>query len=205
MKKKIHHGFTLFEALVAISIFVVSVTIVAEYIFQGYNSNRFTLELSDAIDHAKKGIDFMAKEIREANFSDNGDYPILDAQSQSFTFYSDMDSDKQIEKIRYYLSGTNLIKGVTEPTLTQPAQYLSANETLSTISQYVRNGSDPVFYYYNGDYPADTTNNPLPAPANVNEIKLVRLFLKVNIDPLKTPGDFDLEVFVQLRNLKNNL
>lgn len=198
-------GFTILEMMVVVAIFTVSAIIVTEYIIQGYKANQFTLELSDAIEHARRGIDTMEKELREANYSDNGDYPIIEAESQSITFYSDLDSDKSVEKLRYYLDGTNLIKGVTQPSGSQPVQYLASDEATTTISQYVRNASDPVFYYYNGDYPADTTNNPLTTPALVNEVKLIRMFLNININPAKAPDDFNLEVFVQLRNVKNNL
>ena len=198
-------AFTLVELLVAIGIFVMITSIVAEYIFRSYEVNRFSLEMSDAIEYAKKGVEIMVKEVREASYGDNGDYPIAQADSQSITFYTDIDSDSEIEKVRYFLSGVNLIKGITEPTSGLPVQYLSANEATSTISQYIRNNTDPIFYYYNGDYPTDTINNPLPSPVTINSVRLIRLFLKINIDPAKAPGDFDLEEFVNLRNLKDNL
>lgn len=198
-------GFTLVELLVVIGIFTMITTIVAEYIFRSYEVNRFSLEMSDAVEYAKKGLEIMVKEIREASYGDNGDYPIAQANSQSITFYSDIDSDSAAEKVRYFLNGTNLIKGVTEPTPGLPVQYLSVNEATSTISQYIRNNTDPIFYFYNGNYPTDTTNNPLPIPVNVNSVRLMRLFLRININPAKAPGDFNLEEFVNLRNLKDNL
>ena len=198
-------GYSILEIIVAMSIFLIAITIVSGFIRRGYESNRFTLELLDAVNFAKKGIDAMAKEIREANYAENGDYPLVEAKDQSIIFYSDVDSDTSVERIRYYINGTDLMKGVIEPTTSQPIQYPSASENITVITQYIRNGASPIFYYYNGDYPADTANNPLTTPANVNNIKLVRLFLKINIDPIKAPGDFNLEIFSQLRNLKNNL
>lgn len=192
------------EVIVAVAIFLVSVLILGDFIRQAFDSNRFTLELSDAINFAKKGIDTMEKELREASYADNGDYPLASSTSQSIIFYSDIDTDEMSERVRYFLEGTELKKGVINPT-GNPAQYLSGSEVVTTISQYIRNGTDPIFYYYNGDYPADTVNNPLPNPVNVNRVKLIRMILNVNIDPIKAPGDFNLEIFVQPRNLKNNL
>lgn len=203
--KRIATGFTLMEVLVVSAIFAIVTLVVAQYILQGYNVNRFSLEMSDATEYAKKGVEIMIKEIREASYADNGDYPIAQADSQSFTFYSDIDSDSAIEKVRYYLNGTNLIKGVIEPTGGPPVQYLSSDEATSTISQYLRNGADPIFYYYNGDYPQDVINNPLPTPGAANNIRLIRLLLKINIDINRAPDDFSLEQFVNLRNLKDNL
>lgn len=213
MKKKLNQkhiirntfGYSLFEIIVAMAIFLIALTIISGFIRRGYESNRFSLELLDAVNFAKKGIDAMAKEIREANYAENGDYPIVEAKDQSIIFYSDIDSDASVERVRYYLNGTDLMKGIIEPTATQPIQYPSGSESVALVTQYIRNNTSPIFYYYNGNYPADTTNNPLVTPANVNQIKLVRLFLKINIDPIKAPGDFNLEIFSQIRNLKNNL
>lgn len=199
------NGFTLLEMIVAMTLFLITSGIVAAYIIRGYQANTFTVEFSDTIRFAKRGIGMMEKEIRESVYAQNGDYPIVEALDQSFTFYSDADSDNAIEKIRYYLNGTNLMRSITEPTQTLPITYPAANEAISTVTQYIQNTSTPVFYYYNEDYPADTANNPLTTPADVNNIKLVRLYLKVNISPLKVPHNFILETFVQLRNLKNNL
>ena len=98
-------GFTLIEVLMAVSIFAILVLITMDYIFQGYNMNRFSLEMSDATEYAKKGIENMVKEIREASYGENGDYPIVQADSQSFTFYSDIDTDAVIEKVSSSVAG----------------------------------------------------------------------------------------------------
>lgn len=206
LKNNLHDsGFTLIEVLVAVSIFAIVVLITMNYIFQGYNMNRFSLEMSDATEYAKKGIETMVKEVREASYGDNGDYPIVQADAQSFTFYSDIDTDAVIEKVRYSLAGTNLIRGVINPTAGTPVQYLSANEATTTIAQYIQNGANPIFYYYNGNYPQDTINNPMPQPVSINAVRLIRLLLTINIDPYKAPDNFDLDMFVTLRNLKDNL
>jgi hypothetical protein len=86
-----------------------------------------------------------------------------------------------------------------------PPQYILADETINVISRYVRNGSLLFFTYYNGDWPTDTVNNPLPTLTRLSDTKLMHVYLKINIDPSRLPDDFDLESDIQIRNLKINL
>jgi len=196
-------GFTLTETIITLGIFLLVTTAITAFIAQGFRVNRFTLHQSGAISQARKGMDFLVKEIREASPAENGSYPIEIADDQNLIFYSDIDADELVEKIRYFLDGTNLKKGITEPT-GFPPEYSEA-EQITTISQYIRNDTDPLFYYYNRDYPNDTENNPLDTPAAVNEIKLIRIFLEVNVDPGQAPKHFILISNSQIRNLKDNL
>ena len=195
-------GFTLIELIIALGIFTASVTILATYVVQGYTANRFAIETSDAIEYARRGIQAMAKEVREARFAENGDFPIVAAAAQSLIFYSDIDSDQSIEKVRYFLQGTTLLKGKIEPVGT-PATYPAGNETMTTVAEYVRNGSAAVFTYYGGLYPAVGT--PLSTPTDPNLVKLVTLHLEINIDPNTAPKFFALDEAIQVRNLKENL
>lgn len=195
-------GVSLFEVVVAVGIFAAATVVTATYILQGYTANRYALEMSDAIEHARVGIAAMAKEVREARFAENGDYPIVLADTQTFTFYSDLDSDAALERVRYFLSGTNLQKGVIEP-VGSPATYPAGNEVVTTVSEYVRNAAEPVFAYYDGNYPTAAT--PLTTPATPNQVRLIILHLKINIDPASAPGDFTLDQAIQVRNAKDNL
>jgi len=88
-----------------------------------------------------------------------------------------------------------LRKGVIEPT-NPPVQYPSNQEKISIISAYVRN-TPPIFEYYDKD-----SNKIEPLPARLVDTKLMKVFLVVNVNPNKPPQDFQLESFVQLRNLK---
>jgi len=196
-------GFTLIEALVTIGIFLLILSAVTAFIAQSFKVNRFSIQQSDAINQTRKGIDIMIKEIREASPAENGSYPIDTAQNQTLTFYSDIDQDEFVERVRYFLDGSNLKKAVSKPSGFPPLY--SDEEQIITISEYVRNDADPIFYYYNKDFPTDTENNPLSMPVAINEVRLIRIFLKVNVDPAYAPDDFVLISNSQLRNLKDNL
>ena len=70
------------------------------------------------------------------------------------------------------------------------------------MANYVVNERDnPIFYYYNGNYPGDTVNNPLATPTSPGAIRLIRVHLYVNINPIHAPDNINIESFVTLRNL----
>lgn len=190
-------GFTLIEALIAIVIFVLGIGAVFMVSLSVYNTNSYLFQQSIAMGEARRGIETMLKEIQEAKNGQDGSYIIEKANDYEFIFYSDVDTDQQTEKIRYFLDGENLKRGIIEPT-GHPVQYLLQNEKIITITSYVRN-QPPIFRYYDGQ------NNELPAPARLKDTKLMMVYIVVNVDPARPPEDFVLESYVQLRNLKTNL
>ena len=118
--------------------------------------------------------------------------------------YSDIDYDNQTEKVRYTLSGNQLIKGVTKPTA-HPISYPSDEEEVKVLAEQIRNDSTPAFYYYNDDWPQDTDNNPLAPSARLSNTKTVRVYLKVNTKEDDPDSDYVLESYVSIRMLKDNL
>jgi len=199
-----NHGVSLLEVIIYIALFCIVTLIIARFVTQGFKVYTFGQEQNDAIRFAQTGIKTMVKEIREARHGDDGAYPLELANDQELIFYSDIDQDDKTERVRYFLDGTNLKKSVINPSETYPINY-SGSETIITLSEYVRNNIDPIFYYYNGGWPADTTDNPLPAPARLIETKLMTVYLKINIFSNRSPDDFELESSTQIRNLKTNL
>ncbi len=201
----IKRGFSLLETLIATAIFLLIVGIMWLFIKQSYANQRFTFGQSIAISEAQRGVESLIKETREALPSDTGSYPIVKADDFEFIFYSDYNKNNLVERIRYYLDGSNFIKGVTEPT-GDPIEYLTSNEQTTIISRYVRNSQEePVFKYYDGNYAGQSGQEPLNTPADISQIRLVHINLKVNLDPSQAPRDYYLESDAQIRNLKDNL
>jgi hypothetical protein len=198
------NGLTLLELVIAIGLFVIITFAWNDFALQSYRGASFGQEQLEAIRQAQNGIDTMAKELRELSSAENGSYALALAGDQELIFFSDIDEDIYTERIHYFIDGTDLKKGITEAT-GNPLNYDPNNEIISILSTHVRNDTQPIFIYYNGDYPYDIINNPLPAPARLVETKLMHVFLRINIDPQRAPTDFDLETDVQLRNLKTNL
>lgn len=204
MRKKKNKGITIIELL--ISMVIIAVLGLGFISLQSLLSKNQVLIWNNyvSVDDANNSVKQMVKELRTARNGDNGAYPVETAYDQLIVFYSDIDSDGQSERVRYYLSGTDFYKGVIEP-VGYPATYPAASEKLFVISSLVRNGTTPVFYYYNGDWPADTVNNPLPSPVRLSDTKLMKVYLRLNANPNEASKDYILESYVQIRMLKENL
>jgi len=191
-------GITLVETLVTIAIFALMMGVVIGFIFMAYRSQDFTLKQSWAVSQARKGITTMVREIREARPGDDGAYIIELAQDYEFVFYSDIDKDEAIERVRYFIEGTDFKKGVIEP-VGWPIEYPSETEEIFVLSQHVRN-LPPIFHYYDGDGQEITD-----LPARPKDTKMMGVYLVINENPARAPQDFELESHVQIRNLKTNL
>ena len=186
-------GFTLVEVLVSMSILMIIVFISTNFISTSSRSAKFASEQEEAITNARKAMDVTKREIRGANSSERGDYALATIEDDEFSFYSDVDNDGQMENIRYFLTGTNLIKELTEPGASND---YSETPTQQTISHFVNNQEENVFTYFNRDYIETNT---------INEVRLVNVNLKINVTPTIAPNDYYVETDITLRNLKDNL
>ena len=196
---KNNKGFTLIEMLVYVLIFSSLVFLSSDFIINGFRSTTYGIEQEEATKIAKKTVDYMTLEIREAKRSNRGDYLLDDVSTQSFSFYSDIDSDSNVEKIRYFLDGDTLKKGIIEP-LGSPLEYLSSNEIIEIVANDVNNQLIDIFTYY------DTNQNIIINPGGDRDrIRLVKINLLINVTPEIMPADYIINMDVHLRNLKDNL
>jgi hypothetical protein len=203
--KKDNKGLTLMEILVTLGIFLLVIVLIWLFIKQSYSVQGFAFGQVTAISEAQRGVETMVKEIREALPADTGAFAIDSADDFQFVFYADYDRDVAVEKVRYYLDGSNFVKAVTEAS-GSPLSYLPQNEVPTIISRYVRNTeTEPLFTYYDGEYAGREEDEPLATPADVMALKLIHVHLKINVEPKEAPTDFHLESDVQIRNLKDNL
>lgn len=107
MLKANKKSFTLIETIIAIFIFVLALGSVVGFIVSAYRTHGYAWEQSIAIDEARRGIEIMVKEIREARTGDDGSFPIEKADDKEFIFYSDIDGDGETERVRYFLGLVN--------------------------------------------------------------------------------------------------
>ncbi len=155
-----------------------------------------------AQDEARKALKEMSSEMRVAAPSSIGAYALAQVTSTSVTFYANIDSDAYKEKVRYFLSGNILKKGVIKPS-GNPLVYNSGNETIKDVVHYVTNGSDPVFYYYDANYGG--TEQPLTSPVDTTAVRLIKINLAIDDNVLLPPSALILTTQVNFRNLKDNL
>lgn len=125
-------GFTLTETLVVIFVFALAVIAVSGLILAAYNIHNHTFKQSLAIGEARRGVETMVKEIREARMGDDGSYPIVMAGEKEFIFYSDIDKDGDTERVRYFLGTAG--SGFQEQECVSFADGGSCNVTFSNFS-----------------------------------------------------------------------
>src|SRR5690606_13358048 len=103
-------------------------------------------------------------------------------------FYSDIDKDYSAEYVEYELATTTLYKRTYNPTGNPPVYDLSEPDEVNILSEYVQNvvnGSSTFSYF-------DTHNNELGTGALLTDVRYIGIQLIVNIDPLRSPGEFML-------------
>lgn len=196
-------GFSLVEVLVSLAI--LSMFIVAGSTFE---KDVFSLNtnLQSGLNAQLEGrhvVKIMVSELRRTSTSVTGSYPIELASSTAITFYSDTNNDGVIDRIRYFLSGTVIKKGVTKPTGT-PYVYNTANETLTTlVNNVVSSSTLPVFQYFTSSYAG--TSSPMTYPVDIPSVRLVRINVIIDNDPNRSPVPIIVTSSVSMRNLKDNL
>lgn len=191
-------GFTLIEILVASAILVILAFgfLGLQYIIGQNQVSVWKNYLS--IEHANMTLSTLSRELRDARQSDTGGYLLEMTDDDEIIFYSDIDHDGSVERVRYTLSGNQLIKGVIEPA-GEPALYPLDAEKTRSVTDIIRNGSTPIFYYYNSAWPEDTENNPLPQEQRISETTQVKVFLMTNPKTNDADNDYLLESDVRLR------
>jgi len=100
-------SFTLVETIIAVFIFTLLMIVISAMVVTLYRTKTYQWEQALAISEARRGIEIMVKEIREAREGENGSYPIEYAGDKEFIFYSDVDNDGRVERIRYFLGEVN--------------------------------------------------------------------------------------------------
>lgn len=190
-------GFTLVEMLVVISITAIVGMAINSMVANFYRTNAYLLEETKAIDSAHRGLSTSFIDLREASYGDDGSYPIQSVSTSSITFFSDVDNDGVVEKIRLYLLNGSFYRGVTESTSTPPT-YVGQPESTTTIANYVRNSSTtPIFKFYdvNG---AQLSSSTIP----IALIASISTSLMVDLNPLRAPDILILQETATLRNIR---
>lgn len=195
-------GFTLLEAIVAIGIFALTVGSIIEIMNFSFRSRNIVWEQLATQNEGRKTIQDFTNQLRTATQSSIGGYPIAAASTSSITFYSNIDTDTWRERVRYFMSGTTLRRGVIKPS-GNPLAYNSASEVITDIVHDITT-STPVFYYYGENFNGSTNTSSLSYPIDVTQIRVVGIRLYMEEDPHLSPAPLLVEGKVSIRNLKDN-
>jgi prepilin-type N-terminal cleavage/methylation domain-containing protein len=197
-------GFTLVETIVVIFIFTILALGATTLFTHIFISSRDKLYSMDNIDYARMVATNFTNEIRVASVGSTGTYPLNQADNSQIIFYSNYkQSPGIVARIRYYLTGSALYKGVVIPS-GSPLSYNLALEKIQKVQDNIMNTGQPLFYYYDGNYNGSST--PFTQPINVNLVKYVRINLDIFTQGNTTATTtFNVSAGASIRNLKTNL
>lgn len=206
MKKNLNKnkGFSLVEIVVVLGLLSVFAVLVADFQTKIFSFNRIFQGGIYSQTDADNILKSMAAELRSMSPSSAGAYPLDQASTSTLSFYNDIDDDGIKEKIRYYLSGTNLKRGVTKPS-GNPLVYNPSSESSNILISNVRNStSTPVFTYFDTNYDGTATSS-LSLPIDIIKVRLIDINVVVDSDPTRPLVPIYAITQVSLRNLKDNI
>lgn len=194
-------GFSIVEMIIVIALGTLLMFAVFQSISSFYSFNAYTLAQSYQVNHARKGIELLVRDLREMTYADDGTFPLSVMESDRVAFYSDIDKDNSVEYVEYELSSTTLEKRVYNATGSPPTYNYSNPDSVVAVSEYVQNilQATSTFMYY------DSVGNLATPTSTVTDIRYIAAKIIVNIDPIRDPGEFMLKSSAALRNLKDNL
>ncbi len=196
-------GFTFVETIIGVSIFLLISLLISSFARDIFSLNYVLQGNLNAEIDSRHVVKIIVTELREAGPSALGAYAIASATPSNLIFYSDVDNNGIREKVRYFISGTNLKRGVVTPT-GSPLVYDDTQEKLSTIiSGFVSSSTLPLFQYYPSSYAG--TSSPLTVPVDISSIRLVKVAVIIDKDPNRSPISIITTSQVSVRNLKDNL
>ena len=194
------NGFSLLEIIFALAIFA-SISLVVMNFKNNLSvvENLVSQELQSRQDVAQ-AFQILSTDIRSAGPSSIGAYPIADASTSSFLFYSDADRDGVFERVRYFLATSTIQRGIIKPT-GNPLVYASSTETITTSVENVIVGtSTPIFSYYDSAYTG--SESALSSPVDLAKIKAVKISVYVDVKPGTAPRSLFFTQTITIRNLK---
>jgi prepilin-type N-terminal cleavage/methylation domain-containing protein len=196
-------GMTIIEMLVTLAIVAVVMMAVSSFAVSIFKSNSYSMAATSGPFDASSILHIMVKELRTASQANDGSYALAQVATNTISFFSDINGDGLKEKIRYFLSGNTMKRGVIVPS-GNPLVYNSAVETVSIMVNNVKNTtSTNIFDYYDDSY--DGTTAALSQPITVTNVRLIKIVFLIDLDPNRSPIPTLFSSVVALRNLKDNL
>ena len=198
-----NRGNTLIEVLISLGIFSLLTLAAAWLLVTTLRSNGIVWEQLQTSNDGRKALQHVVDDVRRAEFSSIGAYPIVTATTNTFTFYANIDTDSFREQVRFWLTSSTLKKGVTEPS-GNPLQYNPANEVVVDVAHSIINATqnNPIFSYFGQSYTG--IEPPLTSPVTTTDIRMVKIQLDIERDQQRSPAPLHVETTVQIRNLKTN-
>lgn len=191
-----NRGMTMVELFVYVSVFSVVVVAVSAFAVYLYKSKSFVSEQTEAINESRKALKVLVNAIREADYGDDGAYPVENMSSSALTIYSDIDNDEKIEKLHFYLDGTNLKMDIYESSGLPPNYSFSKRKTLAYNVRNLSLGKN-LFEFYDG------AGNKITDFNKVLDLRRVVIRIFSDVNPYRAPQVYEFRSNASLRNLIN--
>lgn len=194
-------GMTLVEMLVFIAIYTILLLVIANSVTSLYQDNSYAMSQATEIDNARRGITEWNRDVKEMVTAEDGTYPVAVIEEHKLGYYSDTDQDEYVEYVEYVLATTTLTKYTYNPTGVPATYDLFSPDSEKILSLYVQNivEATSTFMYY------DNAGMQLSSTSPIIDVKYIKMQLIVNVDHIRSPGEFVLRSSAAPRNLKDNL
>lgn len=196
-KNKRQQGFTLIQVIVSIAVFTMLLLAMNRLFVSIYREQRISVGMIERTNNANRVLAILGGELRQANRSKAGDYLLSAAEPGRLVFFSDIDADAEMEKVIYFLDGTELKKTVIKP---GGLPYYGAGGTTTTVSSQVVNGATPIFSYYGESY--DGSGSALAPPILPADVRVVGIHLELDTPSSMSAYNLTVDTKVRLRNAK---
>lgn len=160
-------AFTLMETLLVVFIISALIGLIVLFIINLANFNVFFILNIGGAREIDITLNNMIKELRSMNQSNTGGYPIEEASQSRIVFYTDLDGDGIMERVRYFLENNQVKRGVTR--FTQNTYDLSKEKIWTMIS----NVSKFQISYYDRNFTG--IEPPLPFPVDISKIRVIKI------------------------------
>ena len=198
-------GFTLIEVLITIAVYSLIMIGVAALMLAMFSQSDIRLAALNTVDQVRiTGMQF-ANEVRDAQTGSDGSYALAEANTSEIIMFSPYGapSTTTVRRIRYFLQGSTLYKGIVTPS-GSPLSYNLANEVVTPVISNVVATSSPAFTYYNGTYAG--TSTPLTQPINLTQVRYIQLNLTLQQQETRAASSsFIFTAGASIRSLKSNL
>ncbi len=196
-------GVTLLEMTISLGVIVIVMSGASALYFTSRQSTQTIWRSLEVQQQARDFTREFRDNSRRASIANNGAYPLVTTIDDEFTFFSDIDGDGLVERVRYQYQSPNIFRGVTKPTGT-PYTYDTQYEVTTTLVTNVRNNDigTNVFEYYDENYPGSGPS--LADPVDLTTVTAVGVFLYIDDDLTSPPAPFSITTAIHLRNLKEN-
>ena len=198
---KKNSGFTLVELIVAIGISTMIILGAGSMLINALRYRAVIWEQLKTQNEGRKIVQDFVNEIRRINYSSVGAYPLDTVEDREIVFYTNVDSDSWRERVRYFVDGTILKKGIIKPD-GNPLEYNFANEVVTDMVHDLDENLGTIFHYYGQDY--NGTGSALTQPVNPMTVKMIKFYLLLEADPHMSPEPIEVEASGEIRNLKTN-